>query len=224
LSGEAKRLSNKLQEAIVDFDASLHLEPNSASALRCRGEAKRLSENYEEAIMDFDTSLRLAPNNAFAKQQRALAEIAFKEQHTAEFNSSLTKLITRANSSLSEAELRQLNEDFQQLEVCALTLKREDFFIARGEWFERIADDIHNNAQKSMLNQNALQDYQRALTLNCFSSLAGEKIKVLQQKMPSPSPAAAGLFANHRAIAAVNISHEQQAEFEGVKRQQRPNI
>ena len=72
--GVAYTLKGELDEAIVDYDMAITLEPKLAKAYYGRGYAKRLLNRCEEAIADYDEALQLSPNYVECYTERGFAK------------------------------------------------------------------------------------------------------------------------------------------------------
>jgi lipoprotein NlpI len=59
--------------AIVDFDASLTLDPNNPDTLNHRGLSYRYKGQFDKALTDYDEAIRLKPNHPDAYNNRGLA-------------------------------------------------------------------------------------------------------------------------------------------------------
>ena len=64
--GYAKYRLDQYQDALDDYDAAIHLKPDSAAAYYFRGTVKRSLGQYKEAIEDYDTAIDLKNDFAFA--------------------------------------------------------------------------------------------------------------------------------------------------------------
>lgn len=71
--GAARRKIGQLDDAIDDFDISIHLDPNFPPAYDSRGNAHREKGEIDKAIADYSTALRLAPSYANALDNRGNA-------------------------------------------------------------------------------------------------------------------------------------------------------
>ncbi|MGW5866827.1 tetratricopeptide repeat protein [Streptomyces sp. NPDC055239] len=61
LRGQEHRRAGKYDQALVDYNAALSLEPENSTALRGRGETHRLMSHSEKAISDFTRSIEIQP-------------------------------------------------------------------------------------------------------------------------------------------------------------------
>lgn len=69
--GFALRRLNELEQAIIDFDRAIELDPEYARAYASRGSAYRKLEKYEQAMGDYNRALEINPNYAWAYYGRA---------------------------------------------------------------------------------------------------------------------------------------------------------
>ncbi|RHZ78064.1 hypothetical protein Glove_168g209 [Diversispora epigaea] len=63
LQGETYIRFGKYNEALIDFNKLLGLEPNNYLALRLRGETYLNLKKFNEALTDFNQLLEIQPNN-----------------------------------------------------------------------------------------------------------------------------------------------------------------
>lgn len=75
--GRAKGLLGEWENAILDFNRVIEIEPN-AVVYNDRGLAYLLLEKYEKAIQDFDKAIELDPNYAKAYDNRGRAKHCLK--------------------------------------------------------------------------------------------------------------------------------------------------
>jgi tetratricopeptide (TPR) repeat protein len=64
--GESCRMAGRNDQAIVDFNRAIELNPSGAWALAYRGEIYRLMERYDDALTDFNRAIELNPSHAWA--------------------------------------------------------------------------------------------------------------------------------------------------------------
>lgn len=225
--GNAKDQLEDYLGALKDYEASLRYQRHGFVHIAI-AEIKIKLNQYQAAIEECDKALsgEYRHHDQRALEVKKQAESLLKEndaiKEKCEFLCAIQSLLGRGccnPNDLSDVELQLLNKDFQALEPRAIVLKQDRFFIIRAQFFEKTAAKVSYEPQKQVLYRNALQDYQKALTLNPFSSEAGEKLAALQQLMQRPSPAAAGMFAPAGGGAAV--SAQERAEIEKLKEQMR---
>ncbi|MBD1995250.1 tetratricopeptide repeat protein [Leptolyngbya sp. FACHB-541] len=70
--GEVYRLMEYYEEALIDFDRAIELDPAYAWAIASRGETYQDMERYEEALKDFDKAIELDPKSSWKIAQRGL--------------------------------------------------------------------------------------------------------------------------------------------------------
>lgn len=155
--------------------------------------------------------------------ERKAKELAEREQQKhAELNQRLSRLVAQSKNA-SDTVLRDLNQQFMQLEPQAAALKSEDFYLARGQFYENSIAKINNAVQKETLQHKALDDYRRALHINPFSE-AGNKITRIESTQKSGQPSRTGLFSvpNYaNSSANTPISTDDRAEIEKLKNEMR---
>ena len=71
---KAKEKRGQVQEAIVDYDKIIELQPDNVKAYLYRGQARVRAAEYHEAIMDFDKIIELEPDNSTGYYHRAGAK------------------------------------------------------------------------------------------------------------------------------------------------------
>ncbi len=72
--GNVKRLLERFEEALDDFDRADQLEPNNAAILRDRGVTKRRLNNHAGSIEDLNRANQQLPNDAFLLRNRGMAK------------------------------------------------------------------------------------------------------------------------------------------------------
>ena len=72
-SGAAYAMQGQLDQAIVDFDTAIRLDPKYAACYFARANARYRKGQYDRAIADFDEAIRLDPKNAVAFFTRGCA-------------------------------------------------------------------------------------------------------------------------------------------------------
>ncbi len=72
--GISKKVLEKYQEAILDFDKAIQLAPKDEKSYEERAETNFALGKYKEAIADFDKAIELDPEYAGAYRQRAKAK------------------------------------------------------------------------------------------------------------------------------------------------------
>ena len=76
--GEVYRLMGCYEEALIDFDKAVELDPAYAWAIASRGETYQSVERYEEALKDLDKALELAPTYSWAIAERGITHRLMK--------------------------------------------------------------------------------------------------------------------------------------------------
>ncbi len=71
-------------QAIVNLDRAIQMDPNYALAYNYRGMAYFRSKNFEKALADFNKAIQLNPNLAVAYNNRAYAYFQKKDYSKAE--------------------------------------------------------------------------------------------------------------------------------------------
>ncbi len=82
----------KYEEAIIDFDKAIELNPNNAGAWALRGKAKVNLQKYEEVIVDFDKAIELNPSiiaEAWALRGGAKINLQRYEEAIADFDKAI---------------------------------------------------------------------------------------------------------------------------------------
>ena len=72
--GNAKLDRGDFNGAIADYDETIRLKPDSASAWNNRGVAKGNTGNHDDAIADYDEAIRLKPDDAETWNNRGIAK------------------------------------------------------------------------------------------------------------------------------------------------------
>jgi len=73
------------QQAIVDYDHVLQLDPQYVDAYISRGQAYFSLKQYQQAIADFDRALQLDSQNIIARSERAEARKAMEREDLRKF-------------------------------------------------------------------------------------------------------------------------------------------
>ncbi len=98
LRGIAKCREGILDEAILDFNAAIQMDPRLAKTFACRGWVYNLLGQYEKALADYNTSLVLNPQNELTLFNHSLISSVLKNFSDAENDIQNTNL---------DAELKQ---------------------------------------------------------------------------------------------------------------------
>ena len=136
--GDAYTLKGELDQAILDYDMAIELEPRLAKAYCGRGYAKRLLNRCEEAITDYDEALQLNPNYVECYTERGLAKRRLLQY---------------------EAALADYNK--------AIRLKPDyaEGYYSRGGLKNHLSFDVLDHDRVIHLKEAALADYDEAIRL-----------------------------------------------------------
>jgi|GEM_PF-2018428 len=66
---------SRYEEALLDYDKAIELDPDVATAYNNRGSVKNKLQRYEDALLDYDKAIDLDPTLASAYNNRGLAKI-----------------------------------------------------------------------------------------------------------------------------------------------------
>ena len=110
--GHCKYYVHNYFGAVEDMDSVLMINPNNASALRCRGAAKRLMKLYNEALDDLNKSIRINPNDT-AYINRGWVKLALKDSvgALADFNT-VVSLGATSYHFIQRARIRTFLKDY----------------------------------------------------------------------------------------------------------------
>ena len=73
-------ITDKVDDAVADYDEAIRLQPDSAAAYYNRGLAKDALKRYDDAIADYDEAIRLQPDaTPAAYYNRGAAKAAIGE-------------------------------------------------------------------------------------------------------------------------------------------------
>jgi len=161
-AGVALKDEGRLEEAIVEYDEAIRLNPKDAKALTNRGVVYDILGQPERALEDLNEAIRLDPQDALAYHNRGVTytnlgkhEQAIKDYDEAiRLNSQYALAIyNRGNTYASLGQLERAIEDFDE----AINLKPEwaEAYHNRGLTYFRLG--------KSEL---AIEDYDEAIRLN----------------------------------------------------------
>jgi tetratricopeptide (TPR) repeat protein len=91
-SGDANRNSGRYDEAIVDYDETIRVEPNYAAGYNNRGRSYYAKGDYDRAIADFNQAITLDPKYVDAYYSRGLAYYAKRDydRAMADYNQAIT--------------------------------------------------------------------------------------------------------------------------------------
>ena len=111
--GAAKNNLGKRDEAILDYNEAIRLNPNLAEAFSTRGAAKNNLGKHNESILDYNEAIRLNPNLAEAFYFRGSAKVALRKEEEAKVDYQMALKIAeqQGNEHLKTA----IEERLQQL-------------------------------------------------------------------------------------------------------------
>jgi tetratricopeptide (TPR) repeat protein len=136
----AKNEKEKYQDALVDLNEAVRLDPSNASALHERAYTLSSLMRYEEAIADIDAQLRLTPDSASGYQERA-----YSDHHLARFESALDDLehVVRLKPDDARALVARASAKIWlgRFDQAAADLDRAGT-LARDESTSKWADDV----------------------------------------------------------------------------------
>jgi tetratricopeptide (TPR) repeat protein/S1-C subfamily serine protease len=154
-------LGNK-QEAIVDYDRAITLNPKYSTAYMNRGNARSELGNKQEAIVDYDRAIAINPKFAKAYNNRGVAksELGNKQEAIIDYNRAIAINSKFAeaytNRGVAKSELGNKQKAIVDYDrAIALNPKYAMAYMNRG------------NAKSELGNkQEAIVDYDRAIALN----------------------------------------------------------
>lgn len=121
--GLAHKIQKKFEEAILDYNLAMRLQPNELSVFTNRGNIYFELQKYERAIEDYKTVLREIPNDLNANANIGAALLQLKEYEQAisylnkaiELNSNIANFfLNRAICNISLGNKKQAAEDLKK--------------------------------------------------------------------------------------------------------------
>ncbi len=186
--GQKFLADKKLDEALKEFQETARLAPDSPLAYFWLGKVYFIRKDKEEAEKFFHKVLKLEPNNYHALTM--LGEISSLDR------TRLDQAQTYLEQALKEAP-EDLDAHFSLARVFAMKGDREHALIEFRFIFSKEAEfPLYHFVMGQILEawgrkDEALQNYQRALTLNPHFKLASQAAKRLEAAPQAPTPAPA---------------------------------
>jgi tetratricopeptide (TPR) repeat protein/S1-C subfamily serine protease len=160
--GTAKSELGNEQEAILDYDRAIALNPKFALAYYGRGTAKSALGNKQEAILDYDRAISLNPKDAKAYNNRGNAKSALgnKQEAIADFDRAISlnpkHALAYNNRGTTKSALGNKQEAIVDYDR-AISLNPKDAKVYNNR----------GNAKSALGNkQEAIADFDRAIALN----------------------------------------------------------
>ncbi len=192
--GVAKAELGQYEEAIADYDAALHLDPDHVVALVNRSLAWIGLGRYEEAIADYDAVLRLDPEQvgAWANRGAAKAKLSRHEEAIADYDAALRldpdHVLALANRGLARIALGRYAEAIADFDsVLRLDPDNAGVYNNRGWVKARLGR-----------HEEAIEDYDAALRLDPNNAMAYNNREQARAQMVQASGATANVNANLR--------------------------
>jgi tetratricopeptide (TPR) repeat protein len=114
-SGEEKAHSGKYEEAIIDYDKAILLDPKNAEYYCRRGIANYELKYFSKALKDFNTSIVLNPNGFTSIYSRALLKKDLKDYKSsiADYNRLIKLFPNESNFYKERAFIKNIINDFE---------------------------------------------------------------------------------------------------------------
>jgi tetratricopeptide (TPR) repeat protein len=205
--GVALRTKGQFDQALVEFNRAIRLDPKNPLAFEGRGNTYVNKGDFDQAIADYNHALKLDPKQALVYVNRGLAFVKKKESERAiaDYTTAIQLDAKLPLAYLNRGSAYARHGDYDRAIVDYNSAVRLDDQLVLAYFNRGLA-----NAKKGQFEQ-AISDYAQVLRLDPKNAPARERLKETeaarlqaQKQQPKPAPVPAAATAGRPAAPAAS--------------------